>query len=744
MAVDKNITIKFVADGDKRLIKAFEGLAKGQKKFNGTTKAGKKQLAGYRKNQQRVTDSTNKMGNAFSVIRSKMLLFSFAMSLGIRQLIGFSKEAAKVDSMERAFTNMSGSVKGAEERLNALKSATNGTMSEFDLFQQANNAMILGLTRNTNEMANMFDVAQRLGRALGRDTKSSVESLVTGIGRQSRLMLDNIGIIVKTEQAYEKYAVTLGKSASALTDTERKQAFFNAAMEAAEQKLLILGAEIPTSQDALDGMAASFDEVGVNIGKAFLPILESTASLMSSLSKSFDPERAKAYLAAIVGLGVAMGIYVAHLKRAVILQTMTGWGALATGIGLVAAELLNMSGIFEDGNKSQEDARAKAVAYFESLRLMKAELLEVQLAQQNNKLEMLSGTDALQVYNGNLMTLRESITKLQLDSERLKLDPEADPQAIQDLADKLLLYKNLRADLKPPVESEDAQKVRALIAEIEKLKGIIGGSGLTYTDFSTAQEKVNALYNKTGAAQRANILATITEVQGLDESIISAEKKVEVLKMLQAQYDKTGASNLKGAQVAVSSANSALSAIEANGNAIAAANKKEELSNAKTQGQKDAIEEKYAKQAEDRAKKLQGYKVASAISNVALGITQTWRDPSLPVWAKIIATAAQATAGYAQIQTIRGQKFEQGGLVGGRRHSAGGTMIEAERGEFIMSRNAVESVGIEAMNRINAGGGGGSVNISFAGNVMSQDFIEDEAIPMIKEAIRRGADIGVA
>ena len=42
------------------------------------------------------------------------------------------------------------------------------------------------------------------------------------------------------------------------------------------------------------------------------------------------------------------------------------------------------------------------------------------------------------------------------------------------------------------------------------------------------------------------------------------------------------------------------------------------------------------------------------------------------------------------------------------------------------------------------GQGAGAVNISFAGNVMSQDFIEDEAIPMIKEAIRRGADIGVS
>ena len=89
-------------------------------------------------------------------------------------------------------------------------------------------------------------------------------------------------------------------------------------------------------------------------------------------------------------------------------------------------------------------------------------------------------------------------------------------------------------------------------------------------------------------------------------------------------------------------------------------------------------------------------------------------------------------------------KFEQGGLVGGRRHSQGGTIIEAERGEFVMSRNAVESVGLEAMNRINEGGSAGGINISFSGNVMTDSFIEDEAIPKIREAIRRGADIGVS
>jgi len=109
--------------------------------------------------------------------------------------------------------------------------------------------------------------------------------------------------------------------------------------------------------------------------------------------------------------------------------------------------------------------------------------------------------------------------------------------------------------------------------------------------------------------------------------------------------------------------------------------------------------------------------------------------------------AVAGALGAAQLALINQQqppKAELGGLIGGKRHSQGGTLIEAERGEFIMSRSAVDSVGIETMNRINAGSGAGNVNVSFAGNVMSDDFVENEAIPKIKEAIRRGADIGVS
>ena len=88
--------------------------------------------------------------------------------------------------------------------------------------------------------------------------------------------------------------------------------------------------------------------------------------------------------------------------------------------------------------------------------------------------------------------------------------------------------------------------------------------------------------------------------------------------------------------------------------------------------------------------------------------------------------------------------FEQGGYVGGNRHSQGGTIIEAERGEFVMSRNAVESIGLETLNQMNQSGGGGNINVSVSGNVLTQDFVENELAERIRRAVQRGKDFGIS
>ena len=140
--------------------------------------------------------------------------------------------------------------------------------------------------------------------------------------------------------------------------------------------------------------------------------------------------------------------------------------------------------------------------------------------------------------------------------------------------------------------------------------------------------------------------------------------------------------------------------------------------------------------------------MAAAIINTAENVTKAGLNP-LQVATQIALGAAQVAKINAQIQQMQSaggpvEKMALGGYIGGKPHSQGGTMIEAERGEFIMSRDAVDSIGLETLNEMNLTGSSGGMVVNVSGNVMTQDFVEGELAEAIKEAVRRGGDFGMS
>jgi hypothetical protein len=139
-------------------------------------------------------------------------------------------------------------------------------------------------------------------------------------------------------------------------------------------------------------------------------------------------------------------------------------------------------------------------------------------------------------------------------------------------------------------------------------------------------------------------------------------------------------------------------------------------------------EAKTSKDAFEKRKKLQ---VATALMSAASGVIQILTQPStLPSpfdWiVKGINAAALAVTTGVQISNIKKTKFDggggeaagnsaaslgknyaDGGMIGGKRHAQGGTMIEAEAGEAIMTRGAVTMFG-PLLSNLNQMGGGTS------------------------------------
>ncbi len=147
-----------------------------------------------------------------------------------RALTDALDRTSQVAALQNGFENLTAAQGlNADVMISKLRPAMRNLISDYDLMQQTNNALTLGIVQSEDQWANLSGAALKLGRAVGLDANRALESLSIGLGRQSKLVLDNLGVIVDAEGAYESYAEKLGKTASELTDAEKKQAFLDEA-----------------------------------------------------------------------------------------------------------------------------------------------------------------------------------------------------------------------------------------------------------------------------------------------------------------------------------------------------------------------------------------------------------------------------------------------------------------------------------------------------------------------------------
>lgn len=145
--------------------------------------------------------------------------------VAIATFIDLSKRGGVVQDVSSGFTK---NFKNSTGALNDLRKASNGTISNFDLMQTASKAAMLGVSSDSKQLAKLLSIASGRAQALGIDTTSAFNDIVTGIGRNSPLILDNLGI---TTQAYNKQVEALEKKGKVLTDAQKKQLLLNTVMK---------------------------------------------------------------------------------------------------------------------------------------------------------------------------------------------------------------------------------------------------------------------------------------------------------------------------------------------------------------------------------------------------------------------------------------------------------------------------------------------------------------------------------
>lgn len=557
---------------------------------------------------------------------------AIGLAFGAQELISFGKEAVKLASqmegVERAFKRIGGA--NSANLLDGLRSATRGTVSDIKLMttaiQSANFQIPL------ENLAKYMQFAQQRARETGKSVDYLIESILTGVGRGSIEVWDNMGFSLT--RVREKLN---GVSIESLSVADRAKLM----SDLVNTELEKMGDQADTTADKLEKIGAAMDNIKVFAGEA------------------------------LINFGTGL-LYLT--------------GQIDTGIeatdGLVkAAE--NLADIYENDVAGAVDKMLEKNKELLDNQLKIAELEETRGYQNSRK--------AINVINEAIEKLKERNIFLREYVKQLKAIYDASQQ--QDVSEKKLIknlfyYNNLIKELRE--EQADTNTTRARVRELEdeineairqrllllgKLRKV---GGATYEQIES-----NALTElETQQTLTDDILADYAHRNGEIEAAIKERNAMEA-----ALAEERADAELEFAKRAIAEVTSIFRSISQ----IQANLVQEEMNSLREQLEQGAItreqyEEKRKALLRQQAEDAKAAAIFEATINGAVAVVSAFKDGG-PVLAALVGAAVVAEIAAISSQPL--PQFAEGGFVNehgeiiGRSHAQGGVLIEAEGNEFI-------------------------------------------------------------
>ena len=251
------LTFKIAQDG------SLKAIGQEAEKTAKQTDAATKSAGNYNKGQKGVAQAGMNSTKAFSKMQG-------AMGSGGSGLVGaYAGLAANVFALTAAFGALSrasratqleeglvvlGQASGLAMRTlsTGLVEATGHAISLEEAMRSV--ALITSAGIDPGSIDRFGKVARGAATALGRDLNDAMSRLTRGVTKLEPELLDELGIMVRLDEASKTYADSIGKSVSDLTNYEKRQAFLNATLEEGERKF---GALAEVDVNVFDKLSAS-------------------------------------------------------------------------------------------------------------------------------------------------------------------------------------------------------------------------------------------------------------------------------------------------------------------------------------------------------------------------------------------------------------------------------------------------------------------------------------------------------
>lgn len=263
--------------------------------------------------QTRLISGFNGIGSAVNSasltvdrIISRFTYFGFVvagLSAGLfqaaRSLMEFGGKSIATSQLFETTAQKVGSV--ATDLLPKLESASLGTISKFDLMRMSNAAMVSGLDLTGDQLTKLVEAATKLGLVMGRDTNDAFQRLIFGITKGERRLLDELGIILQSRDAFKQYADEIGETTNEMDRHQKIQAFLSYVLDSTGKKLQDLGGinwELISSVNQINKL---FTDFAANLGEVFIKsgaaetIIQSLRDGLGQLLEYFKGESGKKF-----------------------------------------------------------------------------------------------------------------------------------------------------------------------------------------------------------------------------------------------------------------------------------------------------------------------------------------------------------------------------------------------------------------------------------------------------------------
>jgi hypothetical protein len=237
----------------------------------------------YSKKQKGVAGATSNSTKAFSKMQSGIgggLVPAYAaLAANIFALSAaflFLRNAADVKILEQSQVSYAATTGIALQSITAgLREASGGMLD----FRHAAEAAAIGVAKgfSPKQMEDLASGARKAAAALGRGFEDAFDRLVRGASKAEPELLDELGITLKLADATERYGRMIGKSADALTASQRSQAVL---VETQRQLNELYGDANPPSNPFVQ-LSVTFDDLIKKATSFLLPIFSAFAGIIN-------------------------------------------------------------------------------------------------------------------------------------------------------------------------------------------------------------------------------------------------------------------------------------------------------------------------------------------------------------------------------------------------------------------------------------------------------------------------------